>query len=106
MNSFFKIALPALAMLFASNVALAKGDYNNVPSEDPQFLACKLYAATKWEGGEEKSPIAGQTKADAFCECMWNETPEDFKGSLAKFSESEKGASTNKTCEKYSNLHD
>jgi hypothetical protein len=32
---------------------------------------------------------------------MWNETPEDFKGDLAKFSETPQGAAMNKTCEKY-----
>jgi hypothetical protein len=34
---------------------------------------------------------------------MWNETPDDFKGNLVAFSETAKGAATNKTCEKYSN---
>lgn len=46
--------------------------------------------------------MKGQSKAQAFCTCMWNETPEDFKGSLAKFAETAKGKSTNKICEKHS----
>ena len=44
----------------------------------------------------------GQTKAQAFCRCVWNETPEDFRGDLAKFAESAKGKSINATCEKHS----
>ncbi|MDO9268487.1 MAG: hypothetical protein Q7T96_05170 [Methylobacter sp.] len=106
MNNFITTTVLALSLLCVSNFALAAGDYNDVPAGDAQFAACKAYAKTKWEGGEEKSPVAGQTKADAFCECMWNETPEDFDGDLAKFSESKKGAKSNKVCEKYSNWHD
>jgi hypothetical protein len=99
----FLTSISALSLLCASTVALAAGSYNDVPAGDAQFKACKIYAMDKWAGGGESSPIAGQSKAEAFCECMWNETPEEFKGSLAKFSETEKGAATNKTCEKYSN---
>lgn len=106
MKYFLKLMIPALSLLCVSNFVLAAGDYNDVPTGDAQFLACKEYAMSKWEGGGEKSPIAGQSKAEAFCECMWNETPDDFKGSLAKFSETEKGKKTNKTCEKYSNWHE
>jgi hypothetical protein len=101
MKNLLKISALTLPLLFASNIAFAKGDYNDVPVLDKQYLGCLTYAANKWEGGEEKSPIAGQSKAEAFCECMWNETPEDFKGSLGKFADTAKGASTNKTCEKY-----
>ncbi len=106
MNYSLKSIVSALSLLCVSNFALAAGDYNDVPTGDAQFLACKAYAMDKWEGGGEKSPIAGQSKAEAFCECMWNETPEDFKGSLAKFADTTKGAATNKVCEKYSNWHD
>jgi len=60
----------------------------------------------RWEGGGESSPIPGQSKAEAFCTCLWNETPDDFKGGLAKFSESDKGAKINKICEKYSNWYE
>ncbi|MDD2863422.1 MAG: hypothetical protein PHC99_01680 [Methylococcales bacterium] len=101
MKNLLKISALTLPLLFASNIAFAKGDYNDVPVLDKQYLGCLTYAANKWEGGEEKSPIPGQSKAEAFCECMWNETPEDFKGSLGKFADTAKGASTNKTCEKY-----
>jgi hypothetical protein len=91
----------ALIAAFAS-VAIAGEEYNTVPVSDPQYGQCLAYTLTKYEGGAEKSPIRGQTKAEAFCTCMWNETPDDFRGNLAKFSETEKGAKTNKICEKYS----
>ena len=98
------IALTSLMMFCATHSALAADEYNAVPAGDAQYKQCKSYAAKLgWEGGEEKSPIAGQNKVEAFCTCMWNETPEDFKGNLATFSESEKGKKTNKICEKYSN---
>ncbi|MBF0269160.1 MAG: hypothetical protein HQL44_11265 [Alphaproteobacteria bacterium] len=100
------IMLAALFSLSVSSAAFAADEYNKVPAGDAQYKACKAYALKKYEGGEEKSPIAGQTKAEAWCTCMWNETPEDFKGSLAKFSETAKGAKTNKICEKYSNWGD
>ncbi len=103
-----KLLLTVLSGFFlcATQSVFAAGDYNDVPAGDAQYKACKNYALKKWEGGNEKSPIAGQTKAEAFCSCLWNETPEDFKGGLAKFSESAKGAKINKICEKYSNWGD
>jgi hypothetical protein len=79
--------------------------YNDPPAGDQQYAACLKYSATKYEGGEQSSPVAGQSKAQAFCTCMWNETPDDFKGDLAKFSETAKGAETNKICEKHSDWH-
>ena len=42
----------------------------------------------------------------AWCTCLWNETPDDFKGNLVKFSESTAGKKTNRTCEKYANWSD
>ncbi|MBF0560451.1 MAG: hypothetical protein HQL37_00270 [Alphaproteobacteria bacterium] len=92
-------------VLCASNAAFAGSQYNDVPNGDEQYKNCKIYAMKKWEGGGDSSPIPGQSKAEAFCTCMWNETPENFSGGLAKFSESEKGAAMNKTCEDYSNWH-
>ncbi len=82
--------------------AIAGDQYNDVPAGDAQYKECKSYAMKRWEGGGESSPFAGQSKAEAFCTCLWNETPDDFKGSLAKFSESDKGEKINKICEKYS----
>lgn len=91
-----------LFALFAGGAALAADTYNPVPASDPQYRQCLAFAAKLYEGGNEKSPIPGQTKAQAWCTCMWNETPDDFKGNLATFAESPRGKSTNKICEKYS----
>ncbi|NEX64048.1 hypothetical protein [Noviherbaspirillum galbum] len=95
--------IASLFVIGSIQSASAAGDYNDVPPNDPQFKQCLAYSKKNYEGGDEKSPIPGQSKAVAFCECMWNETPDDFKGNLAKFSESAAGKKTNKTCEKYSN---
>ena len=93
-------------LLGCAVTALAADDYNKVPAGDKQYAACLTYSKKNYEGGDEKSPVAGQTKAQAFCTCMWNETPDDFKGDLAKFSESSKGKATNKICEKHADWHD
>lgn len=100
------LAIVTLALLGTMNVSFARGDYNDVPAGDAQYKQCISYANKNYEGGDEKSPIKGQSKVQAFCECMWNETPDDFRGNLAKFAESEKGKKTNKICEKYSNWSD
>ena len=92
--------------LGAASSAFAAEEYNTVPAGDAQYASCLAYSLTKYEGGGEKSPIKGQTKAEAWCTCMWNETSDDFKGSLAKFAETAKGAKINKMCEKYSNWGD
>ncbi|MEI6558852.1 MAG: hypothetical protein WCO00_10640 [Rhodospirillaceae bacterium] len=97
------LSVLSAVFLFATSAAFAADEYAVVPAGDAQYIQCKAYSMKKWEGGGDASPIAGQTKAEAFCVCMWNETPDDFKGSLAKFSETAKGAATNKICEKYSN---
>jgi hypothetical protein len=101
MNKFAATLTSAILLCTAATV-FAADEYNKVPAGDKQYAACLTYANKNYEGGNEKSPIAGQNKAEAFCSCMWNETPDDFKGSLAKFSESAKGKAINKTCEKHS----
>ncbi|OYT92390.1 MAG: hypothetical protein CFE43_08995 [Burkholderiales bacterium PBB3] len=95
--------LVAAAMLFASTSSVfAADEYNTVPTGAPQYKQCIAYSTKLgWEGGNEKSPIKGQTKVQAFCTCMWNETPDDFKGNLAKLADSPKGKTINKMCEKY-----
>ncbi len=85
-----------------STASLAQ-QYNTVPAGDAQYAQCLVYSVTRYQGGDRPSPIAGQTKMEAWCTCMWNETPDDFKGDLAKFSETTKGAAMNKLCEKYAN---
>lgn len=101
-----KTAFVLIASLLSANVAMAAGGYNDVPKNDAQFRQCVNYANKRYEGGNEPSPVPGQSKVVAFCECMWNETPDDFRGNLAKFAESEKGKKINKTCEKHSNWMD
>lgn len=95
-------ALVAIGALVSSS-AYAIDEYNKVPAGEAQYTKCISDAMKKYEGGEEASPIPGQNKAQAWCTCLWNETPNDFTGGLVKFSESAGGAKTNKTCEKYAN---
>lgn len=89
-------------ILFAATTALAVENYNAPPAGDMQYASCIAYSNKNYEGGNAKSPVKGETKAQAFCTCMWNETPEDFKGGLAKFAETSKGKSINKLCEEHS----
>jgi len=81
----------AAVLLAAANMVLAAGSYNDVPPNDCQYNDCLIFSLKNYEGGDEPSPIRGQTKVQAFCECLWNETPDDFRGNLAKFAESAKG---------------
>lgn len=37
------------------------------------------------------------------CTCLWNGTPDDFKGNLSKFADSDKGKKLDRVCTKYSN---
>lgn len=101
----FRLALAASVMVLGCTpAAFAADTYNPVPASDmPMYSQCINYANGKYTGGDAASPIAGQTKAQAFCTCMWNETPDDFKGNLAKFADTDAGAKTNGICEKYSN---
>jgi hypothetical protein len=98
MRSILSSTIVVLA-LFGGTVSAA--DQYNSPGNDPQYKQCIDWASKRYDGGNDKSPVAGQTKVQAFCTCMWNETPEDFKANLVTFSESEKGASVNKMCEKH-----
>lgn len=88
--------------LCAAGTSFAADAYNTVPAGDAQYAQCLSYSKSIYSGGDEASLIPGQTKAQAWCTCMWNETPDDFRGSLAKFAETDKGAAMNKLCERYS----
>ena len=104
-----KKMLRALACLFGMAIggsAMAAGGYNDVPKTDPQYLQCLVFSLNRYDGGKDRSPVPGQTKVEAFCECLWNETPDNFKGNLAVFSERSQGASVNRTCENHSNWKD
>ena len=96
------LVVTALLLLGAVKMAAAAGGYNNVPPNDSQFRGCISYANKNYEGGNAPSPVAGQTKVVAYCECMWNETPDSFRGNLVKFAESDKGKKVNRICEKHS----
>jgi hypothetical protein len=97
------IAISAAAL---TATASAQSVYNPVPAGDAQYRQCLAYAAKLYEGGKEPSPIRGQTKEQAWCTCLWNETPDEFNGNLVRFSESTRGQRVNKICEAYSNWHD
>ena len=92
-----------LGALFATGgAAMAQEEYNTVPAGDAQYKQCLVRVNDLYTGGTEKSPIRGQNKAQAYCTCLWNETPEDFKGNLSKFADSERGKKLDKVCTKYS----
>lgn len=95
----------AMALVWSASV-VAQTEYNTVPAGDAQYRQCLTYAAKLYEGGKDPSPIRGQNKEQAWCTCLWNETPDEFGGNLVKFSESAKGKRVNKICEAYSNWHD
>ena len=103
-----KLAACALSLIVLGSSALvfAKGSYNDVPADDKQFMDCIVYSKKNYTGGDEPSPIPGQSKAVAYCECLWNETSDDFRGNLAKFAETDKGKRIDKLCSKYANWQD
>lgn len=101
------LPIAASLLLLCSAGAVAAGEAYELPKEDAQYKQCLGFAKKLgWEGGGEKSPNKGQTKLQAFCACMWHETPDDFKGNLATFAESKKGKELNKMCEKYADWGD
>ena len=59
-----------------NQVAMADDVYNTVPSGNGRYAQCPRYAVSHYEGGDSPSPIEGQSKAEAWCTCMWNETPD------------------------------
>lgn len=95
------ICAAASALLLCSSLPALAQQYNKVPAGDAQYGQCQVHANKQYTGGAEASPIKGQNKAQAWCTCLWNETPDDFKGDLVKFAETRKGKETNKVCEKY-----
>ena len=84
----------------STGVAFAAGGYNDAPWDDPQVVKCVSHANASYTGGNEPSNVSGLDKAHAWCECMWNETPESFGGNLVKYAENY--PDTNKKCEKHS----
>ncbi len=106
MNYFFASVISALLLLSISNFAVAAGSYPDVPADDEQLRGCYSYALDNWEDGHyDRSPILGQSKIQAFCECLWHEAPEKFKNHWYKFSWIPKGMVANEFCQDYSNWH-
>ena len=102
MKNLFFSAIAAACLFGFTGSALAEEEYNTVPAGDAQYKQCMVRVNKLYDGGSEKSPIAGQNKAQAYCTCLWNETPDDFKGNLSKFADSERGKKLDKVCTKYS----
>ncbi|HEY8095438.1 MAG TPA: hypothetical protein VIE65_05010 [Methylobacter sp.] len=96
-------AIAAACLLGFAGSALAGDEYNTVPAGDAQYQQCLVRVNKLYEGGSAASPIGGQNKAQAYCTCLWNETPDDFRGNLSKFADSERGKQLDKVCTKYSN---
>ena len=97
------IAAIVLATLSARARASASAQENNtVPAGDAQYKECLVRVNKIYDGGNEKSPIRGQNKSQAYCTCLWNETPDDFRGNLSKFADSDRGKRIDKICTKYS----
>lgn len=93
--------LAVAVLMFVASASASAYDYNLPPPGDKQVATCVRFFNKYYEGGTAASPVKGESKAQAFCICMWNETPEDFKGSLATFAESAKGKTVNAICEKH-----
>jgi hypothetical protein len=96
-----KNLLAALLISSATTGAMAVEDYNTPPAGDAQYATCVQLSNAWYTGGHHKSPVRGQTKAQAYCICLWNETPEDFTGDLARFAETTKGKRAKAMCETY-----
>ena len=73
-----------------------------MPAGDARYKECLVRVNKIYDSGNEKSTIRGQNKAQAYCTCLWNETPDDFLGNLSKFADSDKGKKIDKICTKYS----
>lgn len=99
MKTILMAAVAAFGLTVAAG-AHAAGGYND-PKGDPQYTACVAKALKDYEGGGQASKVAGQTNAEAWCTCMWNETPDSFSGDLVSFAESDPGKPVNKLCEKH-----
>ncbi len=101
----FCIAAATISFGFlSSSLKVSAQEYNRVPASDnSQYSQCITYINSNYQGGSLMSPYKGQTKAAAWCTCAWNETPEDFKGNLGQYAETNRGKALMKTCDEYSN---
>lgn len=100
MKNLVSTLLPVVLWAGAAT-AMAATDYNDPPAGDKQYAMCVKTSNKDYTGGNAQSPVRGQTKAEAYCTCLWNETAEDFQGSLSKYAESLQGRRIKKICEKH-----
>ena len=98
----FLTAVASAVLFAAAGPAFAQEEYNTVPAGDAEYKQCLARLNDLHTGGEERSSIRGQNNDQAYCSCLWNETPEDFKGNLSKFADSERGKRLDTMCTKYS----
>lgn len=94
-------AVAVLSMTVFAGTAFGQ-EYKQVPSGDAQYAQCLSRAVTRYSGGMEPSRVPGQTKVEAWCTCMWNETSDGFQGDFVAFANTNAGAAMNRTCERYS----
>lgn len=103
MKSVYSI-LTAMALFGASSFAFA-GDEYKLAIGDAQFENCITKYKKKFpEGGDDKAPglSGGQTKAQAWCACVWHESGDNFTGDLYDWAENKASNSLYKSCENYS----
>jgi len=70
------------------------------PANAANLLACVKYVSKTYEGGEAPSPVAGQSKTQAWCSCFQREKP-DFAGDLGAYLETGPGKKTDTLCNRY-----
>ncbi|MBF0372456.1 MAG: hypothetical protein HQL39_03450, partial [Alphaproteobacteria bacterium] len=54
-----RLIIAATLSLFVSGAAKAADEYEKVPAGDAQYKSCLAYSKKNYEGGDEKSKIAG-----------------------------------------------
>ncbi len=67
---------------------------------DQRPAACVKYASDAYEGGDDPSPIEGQSKAEAWCACVLEKAP-NLTASIASFLETERGKRVDAACDTY-----
>lgn len=96
------LGVVAVLSMMAMTETVHGQEYKQVPAGDAQYAQCLSRAVTRYSGGQEPSRVAGQTKVEAWCTCMWNETSDNFQGDFVAFANTNQGAAMNRTCERYS----
>ena len=58
------------------------------------------YVSENYDGGEEPSPFKGQSKAQAWCACLFQKVP-DFADDLAHYLKTRNGKNVDDACNTY-----